>query len=61
MGRFSLKTSWKTGILPEFIRDFVIGDFDNDGKDELVAALVHREGKFILSKPKCSFIVLELE
>ncbi len=56
-----LTPRFKTGIMPKFVRDFVIGDFDNDGKDEILAAVVHREGKLIFAKPKSSFIALELE
>lgn len=57
----SLNTTWKTGIISGFIRDFAIGDFDNDGQDEFVAALVHKEGKFMFIKPKSSIIVYELK
>lgn len=57
----AMKTNWKTGIISGCIRDFAIDDFDNDGNNELVAALVHREGKFIFAKPKSSIIVYELK
>ncbi len=57
----SLNTTWKTGTISGFIRDFVIADFDNDGQDEFIAGLVHKEGKFLFVKPKCSIITYELK
>lgn len=55
-----LKAIWKSASQSGFIRDIAIGDFDNDGKKELVAALIYREGKSLFAKPKSTIIAYEL-
>ena len=56
-----LNTSWKTRKISGFIRDFAVGDFDNDGKIELVAAVILDEGSVVLlGKPKSTIIAYEL-
>jgi hypothetical protein len=56
-----LGPNWKTRSITGYIQDITIGDFDNDGQDELVAALVMKEGKVILlGEPKSTIIAYEL-
>jgi hypothetical protein len=44
-----------------FIRDYTLGDFDNDGKVELVAAVILSEGAVVLiTEPKSMIIAYEL-
>jgi len=54
-----LAQDWRTRKLTGGIRDFAIGDFNNDGKTELVAAVVIDEARVIGSTPKCILIALE--
>jgi hypothetical protein len=54
-----LAAEWKTRKFTGCIRDFAVGDFDNDGADELVAALILEEGRIITTTPKCTVIALE--
>jgi len=56
-----LAPAWKTREISGYIQDFNIGDFDNDGQDELVAALVIREGRAtLISEAKSTIIGYEL-
>ena len=54
-----LTQDWRTRKLTGAIRDFAVGDFNNDGKTELVAAVVIDEARVIGSTPKCILIALE--
>ncbi len=54
-----LAAEWRTRKMTGAIRDFAIGDFDNDGEDELIAALAIEEGRIITTEPKCMVIALE--
>jgi hypothetical protein len=56
-----LASEWKTRKITGTIRDFAIGDFDNDGADELVAAVILEEGRIITTSPKCTVIALEFK
>jgi hypothetical protein len=56
-----LAPEWRTRKFTGNIRDFAIGDFDNDGVDELVAALILEEGRVITTTPKCTVIALEFK
>ena len=56
-----LTAEWRTRKLTGAIRDFAIGDFDNDGADELVAAVILDEGRIITTTPKCTVIALEFK
>jgi len=44
-----------------YIRDFAIGDFDNDGEDEIVAAVISKSGSIIGTHPKSSVISYDLK
>lgn len=56
-----LSVLWRTRKLTGYISDFAVGDFDNDGKDELVAALVIQTGAVVATTPKSALIAFELE
>ncbi len=56
-----LRPNWKTRTMSGYIQDFNVGDYDNDGQDELIAALVLNEGKTVLiGEPKSTIIAYEL-
>jgi hypothetical protein len=56
-----LASSWKSRQMTGYIPDFTVGDFDNDGQDELVAALVIKAGGVVLfSEPKSTIVALQL-
>ena len=57
---FELAPSWKSRQMSGYIPDFAVGDFDNDGQDELVAALVIKAGGAVLTEPKSTMIALPL-
>jgi len=50
----------ETRTISGFVRDFFIGDFDGDGKDELVAAIVIKEGSMAFTEPKSTIIAYEM-
>ena len=52
---------WRTRKLSGYFSDFAIGDFDNDGKDELVATLVIKTGSTVATKPKSTVIAYDLQ
>ena len=56
-----LAVLWRTRKLSGHISDFAIGDFDNDGADELVAALVIKTGAVAMTTPKSALIAYELQ
>ncbi len=56
-----LSALWKTRKLSGYLSDFGVGDFDNDGQDELVAALVVKTGSVVTTKPKSALIAFELK
>lgn len=55
-----LTTNWATRKISGAIRDLAIGDFDNDGTDELVSAVIIKEGAFVMTEPKSSLIAYDL-
>jgi TolB-like protein len=54
-----LQPEWKTRKMAGCIRDFALGDFDNDGELEMVCALVLDEGRIITTIPKSTLIALK--
>jgi TolB-like protein len=54
-----LQSEWKTRKMTGCIRDFALGDFDNDGELEMVCALVLDEGRIITTIPKSTVIALK--
>ncbi len=56
-----LAVLWRTRKLSGHISDFAIGDFDNDGKDELVTALVIKTGSVATTTPKSALTAFELQ
>ncbi len=57
----SLGIDWSTRKMSRFISDIQIADFDNDGRDELVATLIIKAGEIILTSAKSTVIAYELE
>ena len=56
-----LRPIWKTRTMKGYIQDYTVGDFDNDGNDELVSALVIKEGRVVvLSEAKSTIIAYDL-
>jgi len=56
-----LSVLWTTRKLSGYFSDFGVGDFDNDGQDELVAALVLNTGSVITTTPKSVLVAYDLE
>ncbi|MCG6895471.1 MAG: VCBS repeat-containing protein [Desulfobacteraceae bacterium] len=55
-----LSRNWVTRKITGAVRDFAIADFDNDGTDELVAAVIIKEGQVAFSEKKSALIAYEL-
>jgi hypothetical protein len=55
-----LAPNWKTRKISGYIQDFALADFDNDGKTELVAAVIVKEGSIAFTTPKSVLIAYEL-
>lgn len=55
-----MASMWKTRTISGRIQDFAIGDFDGDGRQELVAAVIMDEGRIIGTSPKSAVIAYEL-
>jgi len=51
---------WKTRTFSGRASDFTVGDFDNDGMDELVIAVVAKEGAIAFTSAKSSLIAFDL-
>jgi len=56
-----LSVLWRTRKLKGYFSDFAIGDFDNDGNEELVAALVIEPGLIAMKSPRSKVIAYELQ
>ena len=56
-----LAPAWSTRKMTGFIRDVQVADFDDDGRQELVIALVTKSGSVALTTPKSTLIAYELE
>ena len=52
---------WSTRKMDGFIRDIQVADFDADGREELIIALVTKSGSVMLTNPKSTLIAYELE
>ncbi len=57
---FGLRPIWKTHQISGFIRDFAVGDFNNNGQPVLIAALVMSEGTTVLTDAKSRIIAYGL-
>lgn len=55
-----LASIWKTRKISGRIQDLAIGDLNNDGKAELVVAVVIKEGRVVGTKPKSTVIAYPL-
>ena len=55
-----LVPNWKSSEISGRISDFFIGDFDNDGIDELVLAVVLKEGSIAFTDAKSALIAYDL-
>jgi len=56
-----LAVLWKTRKLKGYFSDFAIGDFNNDGDEEVVAPLVIKTGYVVGIKPKSKVIAYPLK
>ena len=56
-----LSTQWKTKEISGRISDFLVGDVDNDGNNELVVAVVMKEGAIIGTDAVSSIIAYDLD
>ena len=56
----TLATQWTTQEFPGRASDFVVGDFDNDGADELLVAVVAKEGAVIFTDAVSNLIAFDL-
>ena len=55
-----LVTQWKTQNFSGRASDFIVGDLDNDGQDELVIAVVSKEGTVAFTDSVSSLIAFDL-
>lgn len=55
-----LSRNWVTRKISGAVRDYTIADFDNDGTDELVAAVIIKEGAIMLTEKKSALIAYDL-
>jgi len=56
-----LRPTWKTRTMSGYIPDYSVGDFDNDGQDEVIAALILKGGEGgLFTEPKSTMIAYEL-
>jgi len=56
-----LSPEWKTRKISGYIRDFAVGDFNNDGAQEIVCAVILDEGRIITTTPKSTLIAFEFK
>ena len=54
-----LVPNWKTAKISGYMRDFAIGDMDNDGRDELVGAIIQKEARIIGQVPRSVIIAYQ--
>jgi TolB-like protein len=55
-----LANKWHTRKLSGYIRDFAVGDFDNDGAQELIIALIQISGEVILTQARSNLVAYEM-
>ena len=55
-----MSENWKTNQIAGRISDYAIGDFDNDGADEMVAAVVRKEGRISFTDAESIVVAYEL-
>jgi hypothetical protein len=51
----ALAENWRTRAIPGYIADYQVEDFDNDGKRELVVAMVSQSK--LLARPTDSHVL----
>lgn len=56
-----LAANWKTRKINGQVRDFDLGDFDNDGTLELVVVIILKEGAMAFSTPKTTLIAYDMK
>ena len=56
----SLTPDWKTNEIDGRISDFAVGDFDNDGSEEIIAAIVLKEGTTVGMASQSTIIAYDL-
>ena len=56
-----VESNWRTRKMSGQIRDLFIADFDHDGKNELIAALILKEGSIAFTEKKSTLVAYELE
>ena len=56
-----MTTMWQTRKISGRVQDLVVADFDNDGQNELLAAVVSKEGSIIGTQPKSALIAYDLK
>ena len=57
----SLTPQWDTKEIAGRISDFTVGDIDNDGADELIVAVVAKEGAMIFTDSVSNIIAFDLD
>ncbi len=57
----TLAPNWKTTEISGRISDYAIGDFDNDGYDEILASVVTKEGTTVGMESKSVLIAYDLK
>jgi hypothetical protein len=55
-----LGTIWRTRKIGGILSDINVGDIDNDGENELLAAVVMKTGKAVLTEAKSAIIAYDL-
>ena len=55
-----LSIGWETHKTSGFFRDFAVGDFNNDNKEELVAVLIIKESTLMGRLPKSAIIAYDI-
>ena len=57
---YSLRETWAARAQNGYLADFLVADVDNDGKSELVMAILFSHGG-LMSSPRSALVVYELE